>query len=55
MSLTKIGGISIKSYRNLETSIGFYTNLIGIYKDQKEIDDELEKYRSKINNVRLKS
>ena len=42
-SLRKIGERSFKSYRNLEKSIGFYRNLIGIYKDHIEIYDELEK------------
>ena len=43
-SLRKIRERSIKSHRNLETSIGFYRSPIGIYKDNIEIDDELEKY-----------
>ena len=35
---------TINSYRNLETSIGSYRNLIGIYEDHIEIDDELEQH-----------
>ena len=42
-NMRKIGERSITSYRNLEKSIGFNRNPIGIYKDHIEIDDELEK------------
>ena len=50
-SLRKIGERFAKSYRNFETSIGFYRNPIGIYKDHIEIYDELEKDQRKINRI----